>query len=458
MATTFGKATGLVVAFLLVLATPATAVDEWWPHSASAKWQYAWSDSVYSPKATIENVSVAQQSGSSFTLQWAANGVQPPSAVYSLECAGGPPDVGVMSFQDTTLGITNSNWEACPPPPAMPILCANPTNCSNSLASTLFDVIWGSRTPVLSEPVLAGGSWIGQGGPAQPAPTSSSTYVGTQRVVVPAFPSGVRAAVVTSQINQAGALGDPYGSGTRTIWWVYGVGPVKVVLDHSGGGAAPVTRAELVSTNQTPLTPPPDGNYFPLRVGSNATYKWTNTKPRFSRPVVERMSVLQAANNTEAISFRSISGPIKIVSSRYLFTLRLNTGLTSTYGLTSARSLVSFPSLGHGRHFLTPLDLMLFGFNPVLPAYPAQGNSWRSGNAVDFHTYGVKGKTTIVGIRTVLVPAGRFRALEVRSVLTQRGHPFGSGVRTCWFAPGRGLVKLVFKHRNGGVSTVRLVK
>lgn len=447
-----------MIAFLLVLAASADAADEWWPHSAGARWQYSWRDSVYSPSPTTENVSVAQQSGSLFTLQWAANGVQPPTAVYSLACAGGPPDVGVMSFQDTTLGITNTNWEACPPPPATPILCAETTNCSNSMASTLFDVIWGSRTPVLFEPVLKGNSWIGQGGPAQPAPTSSSVYIGEQHVVVPAFPGGIDAAVVRSQVNQAGALGDPYGSGTRTIWWAYGVGPVKVVFDHSGGASAAVTSAELVSTNQSPVAPPPDQNYFPLGVGSRATYKWTNTKPRFSRPVVERMSVLQAANNTEAISFTSLSGPIKIISSKYLFTLRLLTGITNTYGQTSARTIVSFPSLGHGRHFLTPFDLMLFGFNPLLPAYPASGNSWKSGSAVDFHTYGVQGKTTIVGMRTVRVPAGRFRALEVRSVLTQRGHPFGSGVRLCWFAPGRGLVKLTFRHRNGGVSTVRLLK
>jgi hypothetical protein len=46
----------------------------------------------------------------------------------------------------------------------------------------------------------------------------------------------------------------------------------------------------------------------------------------------------------------------------------------------------------------------------------------------------------------------------VRSTLTQKGFPFGSGTRTCWFAPGKGLVKLTFAHRDGSVSTVELVK
>jgi hypothetical protein len=46
----------------------------------------------------------------------------------------------------------------------------------------------------------------------------------------------------------------------------------------------------------------------------------------------------------------------------------------------------------------------------------------------------------------------------VRSTLTQAGHPFGSGVRTCWFAVGRGLVKMVFRHGDGSVSLVQLIK
>ena len=45
----------------------------------------------------------------------------------------------------------------------------------------------------------------------------------------------------------------------------------------------------------------------------------------------------------------------------------------------------------------------------------------------------------------------------MRSVLKQQGFPFGSGTRTSWFAPGRGLVKLVFKHGDGSVSTVQLI-
>jgi hypothetical protein len=54
--------------------------------------------------------------------------------------------------------------------------------------------------------------------------------------------------------------------------------------------------------------------------------------------------------------------------------------------------------------------------------------------------------------------AGRFETTVVRSTLTQAGFRFGSGVRTSYFAGGRGLVKLVFHHRDGSVSTVERVK
>jgi hypothetical protein len=318
----------------------------------------------------------------------------------------------------------------------------------------LFNVIWGSRAPVLSEPLLRGVEWNSTGGAANDV-TSTSQYLGPALVKVPAFPGGIVAAMVRSQISQAGALGDPYGSGVRTTWWVYGVGPVRVEFQHAGGSTAPVTNVYLLSTNQKPVPAPPDQDYFPLTLGMKATYRWTNTK-LLHKPEVERMSVDAVANRSARVTFRSVSGPIRAVG-QYGFTVRLD-GVTNIYGSASAASVVRFPRLGHGRHFFTPFDLMTYGFNPLLPAYGVTGSRWTSGNERDLEVFGVTGSTTIVGVRRVHVPAGTFQALEVRSFLRQKGYAFGSGVRTMWFAPGRGLVKLVFKHRFGGTSEVVLIR
>ena len=102
---------------------------------------------------------------------------------------------------------------------------------------------------------------------------------------------------------------------------------------------------------------------------------------------------------------------------------------------------------------------MIFGMNPILPAYPATGESWAAKQpSRDFSVFGVTGSTTIVGTQRVKVPAGTFTALVLRSKLNQAGYPFGSGTRTSYFVAGKGLVKLVFRHNDRSTSTVELLK
>jgi hypothetical protein len=447
-----GVGVGAILAALL-LAAPAQA-DGWLPHASDATWTYQWTDSAYNPTPTNEIVTVKSTAGNSFTLAWTTEGANNPD--------GAPQSAGTVSFQQTTYGIVNTDWSSTPPPTEFPILCASLQSCGNSLASSFYNVIWGARAPVLFEPVLQGTSWSATGGAGNDV-TSANDYVGTQQITVPAFPNPVTAAVVRSQVTQAGALGDPYGSGVRTTWWVYGVGPVKVVFQHAGGASAPVTTVELQSTNQTPAAPPSDTQYFPMQVGLKGAYRWTNPK-HLKQPEVEQFSIDQAANGTAIVKVSSVIGPMKVAGA-YEFTTRVD-GVTSVASSTKAASLAKFPPLGPSalpaskrRHFFTPFDLMTFGFNPVLPAYPTVGATWSSDSASrDFAVYGVNGTTRIVGVQKVTVPVGTFQALVVTSTLSQPGFPFGSGTRTCWFAPGKGLVKLVFRHGDGSVSTVQLIK
>ena len=445
---------GAVIGLALLCAASAAA-GSWLPHDAAATWTYQWTDSTWATTPTNEKVTVDKSSSaSSFVLDWTTDGQSNPDGALSSQ--------GSVSFQETTFGIVNTNWSSTPPPPAFPILCPSLGSCGNSLASTYYNVIWGTRAPVLAEPLLRGLSWTTSGG-AQNDVQSTSDYVGTEQVTVPAFPQPVTAAKIRTQITQAGALGDPYGSGVRTIWWVYGVGPVKVVFAHSGGSGAPVTTAVLQSTNQTPQAPPADLDYFPLQAGLKGVYRWTNAR-HLKTPEVERFNIAQASNDTAIFNISSVSGPIKL-SGAYQFTTRTD-GVTSVSSATKAASLAKLPALGPSalppakrRHFFTPFDLMTFGFNPLLPAYPTAGNTWGSDpSSRDFAVYGVNGSTRIVGVQKVTVPAGTFDALVVASSVNQPGFPFGSGTRTSWFAPDKGLVKLVFRHRDGSVSIVELIR
>jgi len=444
-----------VVAAVLALSLASGArADDWWPHPADATWTYQWTDNVYSQAPTKEKVTVKDQGGKNFTLSWTTKD--------QGNSGSSPLSFGDMAFQETTAGLVNTDWASNPPPPNFPILCPQIGGCNNSLASTMYYFIWGSRSPVLAEPLLKGTTWQGTGG-AQNDVSSTSTYDGQENVKVPAFPDGVTAAKVTTEATQAGALGDPYGSGVRTVWWVYGVGPVKMTFEHSGGSDAPITTSELQSTSLKPKMPPSDINYFPLTKGLKLKYRWTNTR-WVKKPSVQVGTLDEVVNNSARFTFQHVSGPIKVAGS-YGFSTRTD-GVTNIWGLTKAATAIRFPGLGpkslptgKRRHFFTPFDLMNFGFNPVLPAYPTTGAVWGSKNpSRDYSTFGVNGSSKIVGVQKVKVPGGTFNALVVRSSLSQPGFKFGSGTRTSWFAPDKGLVKLVFRHGDGSVSTVVLLK
>jgi len=444
-----------VCAALLLFTSSATA-DDWLPHPSDATWTYQWTDSVYNTTPTKEAVTVKENKGTSFVLAWTTDGQGNPDDA--------PDSTGTVSFQETTSGLLNTDWSSNAPPQAFPILCASPVRCGNSLASTYYNVIWGGRVPVLSEPLLEGATWTSSGGAGNDV-ASTSRYLGTEDITVPAFDHPVTASIVRSDITQAGALGDPYGSGVRTIWWVYGVGPAKIQFEHAGGAGAPVTTAVLQATNQKPKAPPPDADYFPLRKGLKARYSWTNTK-YMKKASVQDFTVDQVVNASARVSVKSVNGPIKVAGA-YGFTLR-NDGVTNIWGTTQAAVLpkYKFPLLGPNslpkskrRHFFTPFDLMDYGFNPLFPAYPEASNNWNgAASGRDYQVYGVTGRAQILGIQTVKVPAGTFQALAVRTTLNQAGYKFGSGTRTSWFAPNKGLVKLVFKHADRSTSTVVLVK
>jgi hypothetical protein len=435
----------------LVHAQPAAADDKWLPHPAGATWTYRWNDTKYAPTATRERVTVKSRSGAKFALAWTTSGLSNPSSAVA--------STGQVDFAETPEGIVNTNWTSDPPPTTFPILCSTTTSCGNSLASTYYNLIWGSRNPVLAEPLLRGVVWAGTGGSSNDV-SSVSTYVGQERVTVPAFGHAVLAAKVRTQVTQAGAIGDPYGSGVRTTWWVYGVGPVKIVFAHAGGAGAPVTTSELQSTSLEPLGMPTDVDYFPFVKGRKLTYSWTNPK-HLAKPEVETLKADSVVNNTARYAIVATTGPIK-AKGNYAYAKRVG-GVTSLWTNTASASTAKLPQLGPAggkrNHFVSPFDLMNFGVATLLTAYPQPAQHWHVAQGdVEFKTFGVTATTRVLGVQTVRVPAGTYRALAVRTTLRQPGFPFGSGTRTSWFAAGTGLVKLVFDHADGSVSTVVLVR
>lgn len=424
-------------------------VDQWLPSSDNADWVYGWVNSTYSPTQRREHFTVQARSGSTFRLRW--DELEPPPDQ--------TPSSGFVDYQRTNAGLVNLNYQSTPPPSNFPILCASVANCGNSLAGSAFLLIWGTRSPTLAEPLLSGTRWSSLGGQNNDV-ASDNRYVGQTTITVPAFPEGVTASQVDSTITQAGALGDPFGSGVRTVFWVRGVGPVRIVFRHTSGETS---QADLMSTNLTPLPAPSDANLFPLVAGRQATFRWRNNRHmrRWSR---QRFTTTQVVNNSARVDVKSLSGPIKVAGS-YAFSTRL-TGVSNISASTQAASRATFPKLGpfnaapaDRRTLFTPYDFLAYGFNPIVPVAPTVGETWRSsGSGRDFEIFGVTGTSRVLGLKRIKTPAGTFGAVGVRSKLTQARVPYGSGTRTSWFAPGKGLVRLTFAHRDGSVSTIERVR
>ena len=444
---------GCLLASALLVA-PARAdlfdtTDQWLPRSDGAEWTWSWWNTDYAPTPRTERYFVQSRSGTLFRIRWDQTDAPPDSQ----------PAQGTMDFRHTEAGLVNVNYQSTPPPPEFPVLCASATECGNSVAGPLYQLIWGTRSPTLAEPLLRGTRWNSTGGAADDV-ASVNRYIGRARVTVPAFPNGIETAEVESEITQGGALGDPFGSGVRTVYWVRGVGPVKIVLRHAGGE---VSQSELQSTNLQPLPLPSDTNLLPLNRGDKGSFRWRNSRHmrRWSRQDYE---VVQVVNNTARVDLKSKKGPLKVAGS-YTFSTRLS-GVTHLQGATRAATRAKFPPLGprglpsdRRRRFFTPFDLAVFGFGPVVPLDAVPGDSWRSSrDAADWKIFGVTGKAKVLKTRTVKTPAGKFAAVPIQTTMTQKGFRFGSGTRTSYFAAGKGLVKLVFRHRDGSVSTVERLR
>ena len=377
-------------------------VNQWLPSSDGATWTYEWSNTSFAPTPTKEIYTIGAKQDTAFRLDWTTAGAD--------NGEGTIPAAGIMEFDRTEAGLINLGWTSTPPPPGYPILCAQPSECANSLVGTMFMTIWGSRSPVLAEPLLRKTRWTSVGG-ADNDVSSENRYLGVERVAVPAFPDGIDAAKVESTVTQAGAIGDPFGSGVRTVWWARGVGPVRVVFRHASGEQS---TGELFNTNLTPLPLPSDVNYLPFTTGDTMTYRWSNSK-HMKKYSEQRFSVAAVSNNTARVDVESLDGPIRVGGS-YIFATRLE-GITSIAASTQSQSIADFPPLGprsqpaeRRRHLLTPFDFMTFGFNPVLPGYPDKGVTWQSDrSSSDFKVFGVTGESTVLGMKKVKTPAGKFQ-------------------------------------------------
>src|SRR5204863_1963610 len=99
---------------------------------------------------------VKSQKPSSFRLAWTTDDLGNPEDALT--------GAGEMEFQETSAGLNVTDWTSTLAPDSFPILCPTAAPCGNSLASALSNLAWGSRAPLLVEPLLKGAAWNATGG------------------------------------------------------------------------------------------------------------------------------------------------------------------------------------------------------------------------------------------------------------------------------------------------------
>ena len=180
---------------------------------------------------------------------------------------------------------------------------------------------------------------------------------------------------------------------------------------------------------------------------------------------MQRFDVAQVVNNTSRVDVKQVSradhrrGHVLLLDAAD----RRDAASASAKAATRARlpaARAAAGTAGRAAAFFTPYDLMVYGFGPVVPICAHRrvvvALLARQRRLEDLR----RQRRHATMLRTHQACARRpaaSDAVEVRSTLHQAGFRFGSGTRTSWFAPGKGLVKLVFRTGDGSVSTVQRV-
>jgi hypothetical protein len=190
---------------------------------------------------------------------------------------------------------------------------------------------------------------------------------------------------------------------SRTINLAVVFGVAVLLFLHGASAAKPKPSSKSQST----------ADYYPLRVGDSWTYR-----------------------NTEEGGFT-----LKVLSeepheggpARYVVELLSGVKIHNIY--SKANGWVLF----HGESYPEHEGLQATYDPPkqFLPNPPAVGQKWewtgKDPTQVEHHE-----KHRVVGVETVTVPAGKFRAIKVESEITGASVPL---TRTSWYADGVGLVK-----------------
>ncbi len=199
---------------------------------------------------------------------------------------------------------------------------------------------------------------------------------------------------------------------------------------------APTAQAALPQALATSYP----NSYFPLQVRNQWVYSWTNNVYAIS-PISETVVVTEA------------------VSSEYKLHAYNDKGADGQFTTSTATDYLWtwYGTMGWNP-FPLPLHMVLMYLQVPPKMFPASfqdGDNWTGTGIIAGTVY--TGTTTVITSAATVSAGGRTynNALQIHTVITGP-HPFGAGTRDTWFAPNVGLVRLVYNHNDGSVTTIEL--
>jgi len=187
------------------------------------------------------------------------------------------------------------------------------------------------------------------------------------------------------------------------------------------------------------------GPYLPLQIGTGWTYAWSNDT-HHSDPITETIRVSRQDEDQ--------------------YTLAARTGQThGQFWISGQADGIAWAGFsthsGSASGFPVPMYMLMhYAYVPYdFLRQPLQvGQTWVGYGQTEASLPVHEGRSTVISdSETVAVTAGTFTdALHVRTVISGTNQ-YLSGDRHIWFAPGVGLLRLIYNHDDGSVTTAELV-
>lgn len=183
-------------------------------------------------------------------------------------------------------------------------------------------------------------------------------------------------------------------------------------------------------------------DYFPIELQQTWRYRWWNSTYE-KRDIIDHVTMLGISDGKSLMYF--VSTHPYSHSGSFWFSHKAD-GVYLENAQTIGGSNFPVP-LYYAYHFLAA------GTDKLIQYPVALGAHWNGISKCDGAE--IAGAHTLENYATISVPAGTFETIHIHSTIQASSNTI-TGVRDMWFANHVGLVKLIYAHGDGSITTIEL--